>query len=149
MKNRLLLLFTTFAARALAASQIALFTDGNCQNSLRGLEGPNGYPNDTTTDPCSGYAQEIQPVECFNSTFVYYSIDFCDPSGAQSPSPKPALSQTPTPAPDSSKMSTGAIAGAAIGGVAGLSLILGLILFFVMKRRKSKRIQETPGLLNG
>ncbi|EFQ87841.1 hypothetical protein PTT_16493 [Pyrenophora teres f. teres 0-1] len=176
MKNRLLLLFTTFAARALAASQIALFTDGNCQNSLRGLEGPNGYPNgtctdlrrsgpygsfqvvgldpgctvtiyakDTTTDPCSGYAQEIQPVECFNSTFVYYSIDFCDPSGAQSPSPKPALSQTPTPAPDSSKMSTGAIAGAAIGGVAGLSLILGLILFFVMKRRKSKRIQETPG----
>ncbi|KAE8837975.1 hypothetical protein PTNB85_05310 [Pyrenophora teres f. teres] len=151
MKNRLLLLFTTFAARALAASQIALFTDGNCQNSLRGLEGPNGYPNvtiyakDTTTDPCSGYAQEIQPVECFNSTFVYYSIDFCDPSGAQSPSPKPALSQTPTPAPDSSKMSTGAIAGAAIGGVAGLSLILGLILLFVMKRRKSKRIQETPG----
>lgn len=50
MNTRLLLLFTTFAARAWATSQIALFTDGNCQDSLRGLEGPNGYPNGTCTD---------------------------------------------------------------------------------------------------
>lgn len=50
MKSRLLLLITTFAARAWATSQIALFTDGNCQDSLRGLEGPNGYPNGTCTD---------------------------------------------------------------------------------------------------
>lgn len=33
-----------------AASQIALFTDDNCQDSYKGLEGPNGYPNGTCTD---------------------------------------------------------------------------------------------------
>ncbi|RMZ69604.1 SH3 domain-containing [Pyrenophora seminiperda CCB06] len=176
MNCRLLLLFTTFAAQALATSQIALFTDNNCQDSLRGLEGPNGYPNgtctdlrrsgqygsfqvvgldpgctvtiyakDTTSDPCSGYAEEIEPVQCFNSTFVYYSIDFCDPNPAQS-SPKPTRSQAPTSVPGS-KISTGAIVGAAVGGVVGLGLILGLILFFVMKKRKSRQSQETPGTM--
>jgi hypothetical protein len=39
-----------FAQQALATSQIALFSDSNCQDSLRGLEGPNGYPNGTCTD---------------------------------------------------------------------------------------------------
>lgn len=33
-----------------AASQIALFTDQNCQHSYKGLEGPNGYPNGSCTD---------------------------------------------------------------------------------------------------
>jgi len=33
-----------------AASQIALFTDENCQDSYKGLEGPNGYPNGSCTD---------------------------------------------------------------------------------------------------
>lgn len=33
-----------------AASQIALFTDSNCQDSFKGLEGPNGYPNGSCTD---------------------------------------------------------------------------------------------------
>ena len=33
-----------------AASQIALFTDSNCQDSYKGLEGPNGYPNGSCTD---------------------------------------------------------------------------------------------------
>lgn len=32
------------------ASQIALFTDNNCQDSYKGLDGPNGYPNGTCTD---------------------------------------------------------------------------------------------------
>lgn len=38
------------AAHVFAVSQIALFTDDHCQDSLRGLEGPNGYPNGTCTD---------------------------------------------------------------------------------------------------
>jgi hypothetical protein len=38
------------AAGAAAASQIALFTDAHCQDSYKGLEGPNGYPNGSCTD---------------------------------------------------------------------------------------------------
>jgi len=33
-----------------AASQISLFTDSNCQDVYKGLEGPNGYPNGSCTD---------------------------------------------------------------------------------------------------
>lgn len=36
------------------------------------------------------------------------------------------------------------IAGAVIGGVIGLAIILGLILFFVIKRRRSRRTLEIP-----
>jgi hypothetical protein len=45
-----LTLFLTSIHRAFATSQIALFSDTNCEHSLRGLEGPNGYPNGTCTD---------------------------------------------------------------------------------------------------
>lgn len=90
--------------------------------------------NDTTVDICSGYQEEIQPIDCYNSTFVYYSIDFCDVGGVgESPS------SVPTSSPASSGLSTGAIAGAAIGGVVGLGIILGLIAFFVLRRRKQAR----------
>ena len=50
MHNLLFLLLTALAVRVFATSQIALFEDDNCQESLRGLEGPNGYPNGTCTD---------------------------------------------------------------------------------------------------
>jgi hypothetical protein len=33
-----------------AASQISLFTDAECRDSYKGLEGPNGYPNGSCTD---------------------------------------------------------------------------------------------------
>ena len=50
MHNLFFILLTTLAAHVFAKSQIALFSDENCQESLRGLEGPNGYPNGTCTD---------------------------------------------------------------------------------------------------
>lgn len=105
--------------------------------------------NDTTVDICSGYQEEIQPIDCYNSTFVYYSIDFCDVGGVgESPSPSP--SSSPTSAPASSGLSTGAIAGAAIGGVVGVGIVLGLIAFFVLKKRKQARnnqgISENVGV---
>lgn len=156
LTSALIALFT-FVSVSLAASQIALFSDGNCQNSLRGLEGPNGYPNgtctdmrrsgeygsfqvvgldpgctvtiyveDTTTTMCGGYQEEIQMVDCYNSTFVYYSFDFCDPAGARA-------SSTPTSSP---KSSTGAIVGGVVGGVLGFGIILGLIICLIRKRRQ-------------
>jgi hypothetical protein len=45
-----LLLILTRALPCIASTQIALFSDENCEDSLRGLEGPNGYPNGTCTD---------------------------------------------------------------------------------------------------
>lgn len=45
-----LVLFLASIHRTFAVSQIALFSDTNCEQSLRGLEGPNGYPDGTCTD---------------------------------------------------------------------------------------------------
>ncbi|KAH6629716.1 hypothetical protein C7974DRAFT_472440 [Boeremia exigua] len=51
MRNALALpALLALASCAAAASQIALFTDTNCQDSFKGLEGPNGYPNGSCTD---------------------------------------------------------------------------------------------------
>ncbi|USP75180.1 hypothetical protein yc1106_02454 [Curvularia clavata] len=168
------ILAALYAAPVFAVSQIALFTDEHCQDSLRGLEGPNGYPNgtctdlrrngpygsfqvvgldpgctgkrvlvtiyakDTTEDPCSGYQEEIQPIDCYNSTFVYYSIDFCD-GGANT---QPSSSSGSTGNSSSSGLSAGAIVGATLGGVAGLAIIVGLIVFFVLRKRR--RTRESP-----
>ncbi|KAB2103987.1 hypothetical protein AG0111_0g7750 [Alternaria gaisen] len=180
MNNLFFVLLSAFVAHVIATSQIALFSDDNCQESLRGIEGPNGYPNgtctdlrrngaygsfqvvgldpgcavtiymnDTTVDICSGYQEEIQPIDCYNSTFVYYSIDFCD-AGAigASPSATTTPSSTPSPSPPpptSSGPSTGAIVGAAVGGGIALGIIVGLAVFFFMKKRNSARLQGARG----
>lgn len=164
-KMKRFILAALYAAPAFAVSQIALFSDEHCKDSLRGLEGPNGYPNgtctdlrrngpygsfqvvgldpgctvtiyakDATEDPCSGYQEEIQPIDCYNSTFVYYSIDFCD-AGVSTQSPSPGSNGNSS----SSGLSTGAIVGATLGGVAGVAIIVGLIVFFVLRKRKRAR----------
>ena len=109
------------------------------------------YMNDTTVDICSGFQEEIQPIDCYNSTFVYYSIDFCDagangesPSATSTPTPTSSPSSTPPP-PGSSGLSTGAIAGAAVGGGIGLGIIIGLAVFLIMRRRHSSRPREMSG----
>jgi hypothetical protein len=106
------------------------------------------YMNDTTVDICSGYQEEIQPIDCYNSTFVYYSIDFCDAAVISDPpsaTSTPTSTPTPTPPPASSGLSTGAIAGAAVGGGIGLGIIIGLVVFYVMKKRNSANSRATPG----
>jgi hypothetical protein len=101
------------------------------------------YVNDTSTSICGGYQEEIQPIDCYNSTFVYYSIDFCD-AGAIGESPSATPTPTPTPS-SSSGLSTGAIAGIAVGGGLALGLIVGLAVFYFMRRRNAARSQQTPG----
>ncbi|KAH9861792.1 hypothetical protein J1614_011545 [Plenodomus biglobosus] len=159
----IILTFTPFTQ---STSQIALFTDESCKDSLRGMTGPNGYPNgtctdmrrsgpygsfqvvgldegctvtiyakDTTTDPCSGYAEVAAPIACYNSTFFYYSIDYCMVGGAQA-STVPTSSSTPGP-------SVGAIAGGVIGGVTVLGLIIAVIVV-VLKKKKAKRLARMP-----
>lgn len=157
-----------------AASQIALFTDENCQDSYKGLEGPNGYPNGSCTDIrrsgtygslqvvgldpgcgvtiymndpettiCGGFQREISLGECYNSTYVYYSIDFCD-IGAIGETPSPT-SRVPTSSPSSGPSSgppIGAIVGGVVGGVLGLALIAGIAAWILIKKRRARRNAE-------
>ncbi|KAF3039880.1 hypothetical protein E8E12_002995 [Didymella heteroderae] len=157
-----LLALTTYVR---AASQIALFTDSNCQDSYKGLEGPNGYPNgsctdirrsgeygslqvvgldpgcavtiyvdDTNTTICGGYQEEIQLGQCWNSTFVYYSIDMCDlPSSSSTPSSKDTTSNAPT---------TGTLVGAILGGLAGGALLLGFALWVLARKKRARKARD-------
>ena len=79
---------------------------------------------------------------------MYYSIDFCDVNAVNQPSlskttSAPTASATSSSSPSSSGLSSGAIAGAVVGGVAGLAIIVGLIAFFMLKKRR-KTQNTTP-----
>ncbi|KAH7076710.1 hypothetical protein BKA63DRAFT_288161 [Paraphoma chrysanthemicola] len=165
-------LFTSLSLiqSAFAVTQIALFSDSNCQNSLRGVEGPNGYPNGTCTDfrrtgsygsfhvvgmdpgctvtiyaddysgdICSSTAPqlEINLVDCYNSSYIFYSIDWCN-------SPRSA---TPLPsASPSAKVSTGAIVGGVVGGVVVLGILIGFgVCIWKRKRGNDDAPQEVNG----
>ncbi|KAF1930196.1 uncharacterized protein M421DRAFT_24793, partial [Didymella exigua CBS 183.55] len=164
----------TLASGAHAASQIALFTDDNCQDSFKGLEGPNGYPNGSCTDfrrsgsygslqvvgldagcavtiyvqdndttICGGFQEEIQLGQCWNSTFVYYSIDMCDLGASSSSvsSPTASASSTSSAAPSTSP-TTGTLVGAVLGGLAGGALILGLALWLLARKKRARKARD-------
>ncbi|KAH7086900.1 hypothetical protein FB567DRAFT_54884 [Paraphoma chrysanthemicola] len=170
-------LFSLFASlsllqTALAVTQIALFSDSNCQNSLRGVEGPNGYPNGTCTDfrrtgsygsfhvvgmdpgctvtiyaddysgdICSSTAPqlEINLVDCYNSSYIYYSIDWCNSPRSATPSPSSSTSS-------SAKVSTGAIVGGVVGGVVVLGILIGVgVYMWKRKIRNNDAPQEVGG----
>ncbi|KAI9777407.1 MAG: hypothetical protein M1839_008920 [Geoglossum umbratile] len=58
----------------------------------------------------------------------------------------PSSSHTPTPAAGPNK---GAIAGGVVGGIAGLSLVAGAIIFFLRRRRPKPDQPEGPAELSG
>lgn len=84
--------------------------------------------------------------ECWNSTFVYYSIDMCDIGALSSSSAAPASSTTPTassspstPSTSSSGPTTGTLVGGIVGGLAGLALILGLALWLLARKKRARK----------
>lgn len=91
------------------------------------------YVNDPSTTICGGYQEEIQLGECWNSTFVYYSIDMCDTSNA---SASPAASST-----DDGKHSatTGTLVGAVLGGLAGGAVLLGFALWILARKKRARK----------
>lgn len=103
--------------------------------------------------PCSSTAlQFAQIATCYNASWVYYSVDACTPPQSSSISRDPTRA-TSTPSTSSSaantphKSHTGAIVGGVVGGVGGLALI-GLALFFVHRRRRSKKkaLEQPPAV---
>jgi hypothetical protein len=95
------------------------------------------YEKDTTEDPCSGPAIVAAPLDCYAPTYVYYSIDFCDPAAVASSTPTPTPS---TAAPSSAAKSNhpAAIAGGVVGGVVALGLVAGAAFWLARRKRKAR-----------
>ncbi|KAJ4376904.1 hypothetical protein N0V86_006342 [Didymella sp. IMI 355093] len=161
------------AACASAASQIALFTDAHCQDSYKGLEGPNGYPNGSCTDMrrsgaygslqvvgldpgcavtiyaqddsttiCGGLQEEIQLGQCWNSSWVYYSIDMCDVAGlsiATITTASPTGSSTSPFTNTAHGLTTGTLVGAVLGGLAAGALLLGAALWVLARKKRARK----------
>ncbi|KAF2106561.1 hypothetical protein BDV96DRAFT_607255 [Lophiotrema nucula] len=123
------------------------------------------YGPDTTSDPCSAEILAVAEIAtCYNSSWVYYSIDGCDipsqipSSKASSSTPLPTsttlstvslLSTTTTTTATSSASAspssapqavnhTGVIVGGAVGGVAAVALVAIAVLLFFRKRKTSQ-----------
>ncbi|KAF2269552.1 hypothetical protein CC78DRAFT_540079 [Lojkania enalia] len=118
------------------------------------LYGPDADPE----APCSSEILAIgRLAQCYNSSWVYYSIDGCNipseiptSSAISSSTPTPSLSiATVSPLPSSSSTpqkstSTGVIIGGIIGGVAALSLVAIALLLCLRKRSMAKRSTYPP-----
>ena len=103
------------------------------------------YANNTIADePCSAVVLQFANIAtCYNSSWVYYSIDACiPPSSSSSASSSPTSSSTPQ---SHHSNHTGAIVGGVIGGVAGVAILVGIaILFFVRRRRQQRQQPDKP-----
>lgn len=89
---------------------------------------------DATTEDLRAVDENNQPIQTCTGT----SADSSSTPTGPSSNPTGASS---SPA-SSSKISTGAIAGIAIGGVVVLAILLGAILFFRRKKQKQKTISQ-------
>jgi hypothetical protein len=94
------------------------------------------YEKDTTEDPCSGPAIVAAPLDCYPPTYVYYSIDFCDPAAVTSSTSTPSTAPT-TPPATNPKPNTAAIAGGVVGGVLALALLSGAAFWAWRRQRKA------------
>ncbi|KAI9933045.1 hypothetical protein MW887_007516 [Aspergillus wentii] len=96
------------------------------------------YASDTITDePCSATVVEVaERYKCYNSSWVYYSIDGCTGSGDDSDSSSGSSG--------SNHIDVGKIVGGVVGGVAGVAVICGLMLWFFLSRRRQKAPVQSP-----
>ncbi|OJD31572.1 uncharacterized protein BKCO1_4600016 [Diplodia corticola] len=99
------------------------------------------YANDGT-DICTPNASTfLADVEtCYNSSWAFYSIDWCTLGGTSYIRPSASDS-------DDNKAIVGAIAGGLVGGVALLALILMLPLYFCMIRPRRTLVREQQAAL--
>ncbi|KAL1799937.1 hypothetical protein ACET3X_000279 [Alternaria dauci] len=98
--------------------------------------------------PCSSTVLQFARIaECYNSSFVYYSVDTCTPPDQISSSP-PSSSPSSTTSPNAvnrpKKNNTGAIAGGVVGGVCGLALIAAAIYLLLRHKKKHGQVPEIP-----
>ncbi|KAG8160193.1 hypothetical protein KVR01_009729 [Diaporthe batatas] len=111
---------------------------------------PTIYLSDTTEDQCSGFPEVGFLSRCYNTSWIYYSIDGCTPlgsgdtsSGASTtlPTSSTAAASDTSSAPaatTSHRVSDGAIAGAVVGSVCGLGIIAAVCVYFFWFRPKQR-----------
>ncbi|KAJ0124996.1 hypothetical protein J7T55_006339 [Diaporthe amygdali] len=119
---------------------------------------PTIYQKDSTSDICSGDQIIGYISRCYNTSWVYYSIDMCtsvttsDASSATSTSSSTS-SASSTSIATSNGVSGGAIAGAVVGSVCGLGIIAAVCVYFFwfrpkQRERKRREIEES-GMKDG
>ncbi|KAK2742826.1 hypothetical protein FQN57_005117 [Myotisia sp. PD_48] len=104
--------------------------------------------NEIPESPCSSKITQLAELAtCYNSSWIYYSIDFCTvPTASQTPTPTPKSSSSP--AIISSTSYTGALVGGIVGGIAVIAGVAGLIwclCFHPARRRGNQAAVELDG----
>lgn len=100
------------------------------------------YGSNSNGLSCSSEAIQVAELAtCYNTSWVYYSIDQCtspkDITSTTSSSSTSTASSSSSASSDSSS-SAGAIAGGVVGGVAGLAFIAGALFYFLRKKKQAK-----------
>lgn len=88
------------------------------------------YGNDTTDLTCSAtILQFAEPTTCYNSSWIYLSIDNCANGTASASSPTVS---------SSTEVSVGGIVGGVVGGIAFIAAMAGGAWYLVVRRRRRR-----------
>lgn len=100
------------------------------------------YGSDSDRRSCSSKTLEIaEPSRCYNTSWVYYSIDNCTP-----PDQIPSSTISPTASASGKHTPKGAIIGGVVGGIVVLGALIGAFTY-LRRRRALKRehgMQKEP-----
>ena len=94
------------------------------------------YGNDTGPQACSGEAVFASLATCYNTSWVYYSIDSCSTPNTATNTSSPSSVQAHKPAP------AGAIAGGIVGGVVVIAALAAIGYYVGIQRRKKAKHNE-------
>ncbi|CAN8106577.1 unnamed protein product [Discula destructiva] len=114
------------------------------------------YQPDTNELTCSGYPVLGSLNTCYNSSWAYYSLDYCDiPDGLSSASSSSsstavatssaAQSTTDTTDTVPASLTAGDVAGVALGCIAGTAAVLGMVWFMMRRRRVAEQQARAAG----
>ena len=133
---------TCYSPFIVGATETAVAYDSDGSTRLQpwaaSTSGSNAYAH-----PIDGFADSVPPVGCSAAISTPISSNFSSAEIASSLSSTATLSDTTAAATSPKKISSGTIAGAAVGGVIGLAVTVGLV-YFLLRRRSRQPLHSTP-----